>query len=906
MQEYCRVEIPMLSVKSIREAEPGMELEEAAFNRDGRVIAEEGEVLTEDRIAKFKNLDVRKIVTLATEIQWLPEDELENLDREVEVLEKKKFSEATGDIVESLRENDTVETIRKTAMHLRRQAHHAGDEEGVDYLDTVIEETRELEGEITEIKDRLKDVEDEEAREELLDALEGKIRQIDETMLNLSAPDSLVRETIDTVQEKEQLRFSLTDYVMNNPGLLTDGAQAVETEGFHEIEGHEASWTGSLKQIGSGNIDRAIDRLIEIVENNTDLSDSLLDDFTAIKTSIRHEVKAKNKLIAELGEYDLDGEDHDILRHVLDGRATLRKSELFDLPVPDDFARRTYEFMENQLDCRHRLWEKTDEVTGGELSELIDKSKFIDNSLQTGGESEKSPGSTVSSSPDRDTLSGNLADDNLEAMLATLEEEGAAAGAGELVRKLEASDTVPSEDVETVRETRSRLETIREEKQTVATVVEEEIQDPDLRDHIREVLYGEEEFDPADFMSLDAPQGILEQVANNLLDEMEARQSLRDHLGELSSGSGSVSDRIDDSRDTVERERQRTIGSVSSSTREESTSAPDNPEAEKRESLQKLVRTREPYKVANQFGLDVSTVKNARQLLQPPARLTDDQQKYCDPLIEEAHKIFYGRELDDDSLEKIAFDIADRLADHNRPLKVLLDPPAGDRYLLSHGINTCLVSLRLAGCLDLDSSDLLDLAAASLALDFGMVEIPMGLWVKDQELSRRADQEVKRHPTLSREIVGSAVNGDESIAELVEQHHERADGSGYPQGLEREEQHPLSPLLGVADAYVAMLEDRPYRSGKQPDVALKTLLSDRGSYDSEAISAIVKQFGIYPDGCLVLLSDKRLALVQSQNPDSPTNPTVLVITDTKRNRLDSPVPEDLSGSEASVVKIVKR
>lgn len=910
MGQYCRVEIPMLSVKSIRDAEPGMELEEAAFNREGRVIAEEGEVLTEERIEQFKNLNVRKVVTLTTETQWLPEEELRQLEREVSVLERKGFAEARDEILESLRKNDTVENIRKTALHLRRQARQAGDEEGVEYLDSLIDRAQTLQEDINTLQERLGTVEDEEAKTELLDALEGKIRELDETMLDLSAPDSLIRETFNTVREKEQLRHDLTEFVMNNSDIFQDGPQLIEVEEFHEVESHEASWTESLKHIGSGNIIDGVESLLQVVQQNSHLDNSLLQDFEELKVQLVKELQVKDELLNRLTEYDLDDEQFEVLSAVIEGKATLRKSELFDLPIPEDFARKTYEFMQDQLDCRHRLWEKADQVSGGELSETMNKSKFIDKSLRTDRES-KTPGSsegTFLSSDDEKTLSANLSDEALNDVVELLRDEETDGGINQLLESLENSERASAEDLEVIRKTKHRLDSLQRQKNSLETLVRESVENGEVQDRILKILRGEDEFVREEFMTIDAPNDVLEQVVDHLLDRMAVRRDLWNYVEELSEDTGDLAQRANASRTDLEDEMDDVLssGESQSSAPEEGEETAEADRTPEPESFRELVQNHDPYEVAQRVDPDLSTVKNAKKLLQPPSSLNGVQKQFCDPLIDEAHKIFYGRTMDDDRLEQVAFSLADQLADNKRPLKVLLKAPSGDRYLLSHGINTCLVTMRLADYYDLDGSELLDLTAASLALDFGMVEIPMGLWVKDETLSRRADEEVKKHPLLSRRIVEAAVNGDDVVKDLVKQHHERTDGSGYPEGLEGDEQHPLAPLLGVADAYVAMMEDRPYREGKPPDVALKSLLAERERYDTDAINALVKQFGIYPDGCVVLLSDKRLALVNSQNPESPTNPSVLIITDTERNRLDSPVPEDLTRSDASIEKIVKR
>jgi hypothetical protein len=102
-----------------------------------------------------------------------------------------------------------------------------------------------------------------------------------------------------------------------------------------------------------------------------------------------------------------------------------------------------------------------------------------------------------------------------------------------------------------------------------------------------------------------------------------------------------------------------------------------------------------------------------------------------------------------------------------------------------------------------------------------------------------------------------------------------------------------------------MMEDRTYRKAKTPDVAMSTLLRNNEEFDQSVVRALVETIGIYPNGSVVLLSDARLALVKNQDPENPTKPTVLIISDREQNRLDDPVPADLNGQDASIQKIVK-
>jgi putative nucleotidyltransferase with HDIG domain len=112
--------------------------------------------------------------------------------------------------------------------------------------------------------------------------------------------------------------------------------------------------------------------------------------------------------------------------------------------------------------------------------------------------------------------------------------------------------------------------------------------------------------------------------------------------------------------------------------------------------------------------------------------------------------------------------------------------------------------------LRLDASVLSDIRLGALLHDVGKAEIPGPVLDKQAPLSNAEWELVRRHPTVGAELVRRVV-GRASVAEIVLRHHERWDGSGYPDGLAAERIPTGARVVAVADAFVAMTERRPYR-----------------------------------------------------------------------------------------------
>jgi putative nucleotidyltransferase with HDIG domain len=110
--------------------------------------------------------------------------------------------------------------------------------------------------------------------------------------------------------------------------------------------------------------------------------------------------------------------------------------------------------------------------------------------------------------------------------------------------------------------------------------------------------------------------------------------------------------------------------------------------------------------------------------------------------------------------------------------------------------------------------------------DIGKVEMPADIVNKPGPLSREEFALVRRHPTVGARMV--APLGDEQLTAIVRHHHERFDGSGYPDGLSGKEIPLGARIVAVVDAFCAMIEPRPYRLARNEDAARAELLAEAG------------------------------------------------------------------------------
>jgi len=143
----------------------------------------------------------------------------------------------------------------------------------------------------------------------------------------------------------------------------------------------------------------------------------------------------------------------------------------------------------------------------------------------------------------------------------------------------------------------------------------------------------------------------------------------------------------------------------------------------------------------------------------------------------------------------------------------------------------------------LDPAELLELEMAALLHDVGKLRVPREILRKPGELTESERRLVRNHPAWGAELI-SGVPGLQAVALIVRHHHERIDGSGYPNGLAGVRIPVASRIMAVCDAYGAMIERRPYRPPRSAEDALAELREKSGTqFDPAAVDALEAEVG---------------------------------------------------------------
>ncbi|MBE3574260.1 MAG: HD-GYP domain-containing protein [Firmicutes bacterium] len=194
-----------------------------------------------------------------------------------------------------------------------------------------------------------------------------------------------------------------------------------------------------------------------------------------------------------------------------------------------------------------------------------------------------------------------------------------------------------------------------------------------------------------------------------------------------------------------------------------------------------------------------------------------------------------------------------------------------------HSLNVALVAGLIARWMGWGKDGMHQAVQAGLLHDVGKSLVAPEILNKPEPLTPAERAQMQEHVRAGYELVRNASEVSQDIALAVLQHHERMDGSGYPQGLVGEEATFLSRLVAVADVYAAMMADRAYRRRLGPFRAAEELEDESFSrLDPQITRVFLDRVAAFYVGSTVVLSDGRVGQVVFMDPREPSRPLVRV------------------------------
>ena len=220
-----------------------------------------------------------------------------------------------------------------------------------------------------------------------------------------------------------------------------------------------------------------------------------------------------------------------------------------------------------------------------------------------------------------------------------------------------------------------------------------------------------------------------------------------------------------------------------------------------------------------------------------------------------------------------------------------------NEYTYCHSMSVCILMVSFTKHLGFEESLIKDIGIGALLHDVGTSRIPAEILNKKSTLSDKEYESIKKHVQYGKEIMEQTTGiSDISIVTAYE-HHERMDGSGYPNGLKGDDISILGQAMGIADVYDAITTKRSYRGKIHPTEALRMIYSWGGTrFNSSLVQEFIRCIGIYPVGTLVGLESGLLGVIVNHGEPDMLKPVVRAVYNTKTNRYIS-MPYDIDLSE---------
>lgn len=237
-----------------------------------------------------------------------------------------------------------------------------------------------------------------------------------------------------------------------------------------------------------------------------------------------------------------------------------------------------------------------------------------------------------------------------------------------------------------------------------------------------------------------------------------------------------------------------------------------------------------------------------------------------------------GEPIDITPLAAVAEEMVDTMFTHGDAMLCLARIRAKDAYLMEHSMNVAILLANFGRYLGLERNVLKELTLGGLLHDVGKIMTPDEVLNKPGKLTDEEFGVMRQHVVHSYDILSNTAGITPTMLEVAANHHERLDGTGYPQRLKGEQLSLYTRMSGIVDVYDAVTADRVYKQGMQPTQAFRILLKGIDQhFDAELVTKFIKCMGVYPVGTLVQLSNQRLAVVMQRNEQQPLKPVVKVI-----------------------------
>jgi putative nucleotidyltransferase with HDIG domain len=248
-----------------------------------------------------------------------------------------------------------------------------------------------------------------------------------------------------------------------------------------------------------------------------------------------------------------------------------------------------------------------------------------------------------------------------------------------------------------------------------------------------------------------------------------------------------------------------------------------------------------------------------------------------------------GCSLNAQEIKSTVVSIADSVIRNPDALMLLSALESKDEQSVTHSVNVCTLSLIFGRYIGLEKKPLYELGTGALLHDIGETKIPSEILSKSDKRSPEELEVMKQHTHHGVELLMKASGLPQSAIEIARDHHERMNGSGYPQKLLGDQLSLFTKIVSIADVYDSVTAGLHGKPAITCTEALKNMYVWRDElFDSLLVEQFIQCLGIYPIGSTVELNTGEIGIVISASPGRRLLPRVMLVRDQDKKPYEPP------------------
>lgn len=266
--------------------------------------------------------------------------------------------------------------------------------------------------------------------------------------------------------------------------------------------------------------------------------------------------------------------------------------------------------------------------------------------------------------------------------------------------------------------------------------------------------------------------------------------------------------------------------------------------------------------------------------------------------------IRFGQKIQIDRVEPLIDSMMESVFRNQNALLPLARLKKLDDYTFEHSVGVSALLIVFGRVMKLPKETIKELALGGLLHDIGKIQIPDSIIDKPGKLTDDEYLLIQSHVSAGTKLLENAPGISDVVLKVVGEHHERIDGSGYPNRLVGAQISLYGQMAAIVDVYDAITSEKVYNHGMPATQALKKLLEwSKHHFDPQLVQAFIRAVGIYPTGSLVRLESNRMGVVIEQNDGKLLEPVVRVFYHAGQQHYVPPEIVDLAKMQDRVASI---